>query len=216
MKSKRKKIWIGGIAALLLFSAAGTEYIYRKVERTHAGLLYTSTETVPYRKTGLLLGTSPTLKSEKENPYFTHRIEAATALYRAGKIRNILISGENSSLEYNEPEAMRVALLRAGVPDSVIYVDYAGFRTIDSVIRAKEIFGRDSITVISQPFHNIRALYIARHYGLEAVAYNAEDVAGYAGIHQQLREHGARVRLFAELYLLDYTPHFLGKKEYMP
>ena len=179
-------------------------------------MLYTSVNDIPYRKTGLLLGCSPVLKSGAPNPYFTHRIQATVELYRAGKISNILVSGENSRIDYDEPTAMKAALVAAGVPDSVIYLDYAGFRTIDSVIRAKEVFGRDSVTIISQPFHNKRALYIARHYGLEAVAYNAQDLGGGYGLHQKIREHGARSKLFVELYLMQYSPHFLGKKEAMP
>lgn len=216
MRGKRTKkfLIVLGISVLpcILFS----EWTYHKVENDTEDLLYTSTDNIPYRKTGLLLGTSPLLKSQHENPYFTYRIRAAAELYKAGKIKYILASGQNSSAEYDEPTAMREALIKMGVPDSVIYLDYAGFRTIDSVIRAKEVFGRDEVTIISQPFHNTRALYMAKHYGLNAIAYNAQDIGGASGMRQQLRERGARVKLFAELYLMDYSPHFLGEKEKMP
>lgn len=216
VKNKRRR-WILLISgALIIISVLFSEWAYDRVEKRTEKLLFTSVQDIPYRKTGLLLGTSPTLKSSGENPYFTYRIQAAADLYFAGKIKNILISGDNSQSDYDEPTDMKKALIKLGVPDSVIFLDFAGFRTIDSVIRSKEIFGRDSITIISQPFHNTRALYIANYYGMEAVAYNAKDIQGQAGLRQQIRERGARVKLFFDLYVMDYEPHFLGKKEPMP
>lgn len=214
----KKKLRIFLIVFLILFAglAGLSEWAYRRVEKHSADLLYTSVDAIPYRKTGLLLGCSPTLKSGAANPYFEYRIQATAALYKAGKIKNILVSGENSREDYDEPTAMKRALIKAGVPDSVIYLDYAGFRTIDSMIRAKEIFGRDSVTVISQAFHNTRAIYIAQHYGLEAIAYNADGPEGASEARQQLRERGARLKLFAELYVFGYSPHFLGRREQMP
>lgn len=216
MKKKRTgRIAIVALTFLLLTSAI-TELIYNKVNTATQNLLYTNVNEIPYRKTGLLLGTSPTLKSKAENPYFAYRIEATAALYHAGKIKNILISGDNSRATYDEPTAMKEALVKLGVPDSVIFLDFAGFRTIDSIIRAKEIFGRDSVTIISQPFHNTRAIYIANHYGLSAIGYNASDISGKAGMKVKIRERGARLKLFFDLYLWDYSPHFLGNKEIMP
>jgi SanA protein len=215
IKPRTKKI-IYVFASLIIVTVIFTEWAYNQVESKTKNKLYDSVAAIPFRKTGLLLGTSPSLKSGKENPYFTYRIEAAAELYFGGKISNILISGDNSTEEYDEPTAMKEALVKLGVPDSVIFLDFAGFRTIDSVIRSQEIFSRDSVTVISQPFHNTRALFIANYYGLNAVAYNAKDIAGKSGLRQQLRERGARVKLFIDLYLFDYEPHFLGKKEAMP
>jgi len=215
MKPRTKKILFAFIG-LMIITAILAEWVYNQVELKTRDKLYGSVSAIPYRKTGLLLGTSPSLKSGNDNPYFTYRIEAAAELYFAGKIGNILISGDNSTEGYDEPTAMKEALIKLGVPDSVIFLDFAGFRTIDSVIRSQEIFSRDSVTVISQPFHNTRALFIANHYGLHAVAYNAKDIAGKSGFRQQLRERGARVKLFIDLYLFDYEPHFLGKKEEMP
>lgn len=216
MKNKRLRRILIFVGVFLVLGVGFGEWAYRRVENSSAPLLYNSVYSIPFRKTGLLLGCSPVLKSGHPNPYFTNRIQATADLYHAGKISNVLVSGENSSVEYDEPTAMKQALMAMGVPDSVIYLDYAGFRTIDSIIRAKEIFGRDNVTVISQPFHNTRALYIARHYGLHAIAYNAQDLGGGYGLRQQIRERGARMKLFAELYLMRYSPHFLGKKEVMP
>jgi len=216
LKTKRTKPFLIALGVLTVLCLSFSEWAYHKVENDTEALLYTSTEKIPYRKTGLLLGTSPLLESGEDNPFFVYRIRAAAELYRAGKIKYILASGQNSSAEYDEPTAMREALVKMGVPDSAIYLDYAGFRTIDSVIRAKEIFGRDEVTIISQPFHNTRALYMAKHYGLNAIAYNAQDVGGTWAVRQRIRERAARVKLFAELYLMHYSPHFLGAKEHMP
>lgn len=216
MKTARKKYTILVLASALLLIALFSEWTYTKVETTTKPLLFDNLDEIPFRETGLLLGTSPTLKDGRENLYFRYRIEAAASLYQARKINTILISGDNGRETYDEPTKMKEALLAIGIPDSVIFLDYAGFRTIDSVIRSKEIFSRDSVTIISQPFHNTRALYIAQHYGLHAVAYNAKDVRGKSELHQKIRERGARVKLFIDLYLFDYKPHFLGKKEEMP
>ena len=91
-------------------------------------------------------------------------------LYERGKIHHILVSGDNSTAAYNEPEAMRKSLVKAGIPERDITLDYAGFRTLDSVVRASEVFGQGSgFTIISQPFHVERALFIARANHIDAI-----------------------------------------------
>lgn len=176
-----------------------------------AANLYSDTENIPYNKVGLLLGTSPTLKNGNNNLYFDYRIAAAVKLYNAEKIKYILISGDNRKEHYNEPEEMKKALMAQGIPQNAIYMDYAGFRTLDSVIRAKEIFGQNKLTIISQPFHNERAIYLAEKNGMDAIGFNAKDVAIYAGMKTQVRELFARVKVFIDL-CLGKQPHFLGDK----
>lgn len=173
--------------------------------------MYDEVAEIPYGQTALLLGTSPKLKSGNDNLYFIYRIEAAAQLYKAGKIKYIIISGDNKKRNYNEPEAMKEALIQQSVPENIIYLDYAGFRTLDSVVRAKEIFGQDSITVISQQFHNERAIYLAQKYGLHAIGYNVQDVSKYYGLKTQLREYLARVKMFIDI-IMNKQPHFLGEK----
>ncbi len=143
--------------------------------------LFSSIESVPENKCGLMLGTSKYISKGKPNPYFIARVRAASELYHAGKIRFLIISGDNRHVSYNEPREMRRALVAEGVPDSVIFSDYAGFRTFDSVIRAKEIFGQSKVTIITQPFHNMRAIFIAKHFGMDAIGFNAEDVSAAHG-----------------------------------
>jgi SanA protein len=106
---------------------------------------------------------------------------------------------------------MKAELVKLGVPAEKIYLDYAGFRTYDSVYRLRDIFGQSSFTVISQEFHNRRAIYIAQELGLQAVGFNANDVDAYNGFKTQLREKFARVKVFIDL-LMNKKPKFLGEK----
>lgn len=183
----------------------------RKVKGYADSKTYTEVIAIPHNDVGLLLGTSPKLKNGNNNLYFDYRILAAAELYKAGKIRYILISGDNRKKDYNEPEEMKKALMQKGVPEGVIYLDYAGFRTLDSVVRAQEVFGQSRITVISQRFHNERAIYLAGKNGIDAIGYNAKDVNAYAGIKTNARELLARVKMFIDL-AIDKQPHFLGEK----
>lgn len=166
---------------------------------------------VPNCKTALLLGTSKRLRDERINGYYKFRIDAAVALFRSHKIANFIISGDNGSKNYNEPEDMKNDLLSAGIPDSVIYLDYAGFRTFDSIIRAKEIFGQKRLVVVSQKFHNERAVTIGKLYGIEIYGFNAKDVHINRGIKTQIRELFARVKLFLD-YIFNIEPRYLGDK----
>lgn len=183
----------------------------RKVKGYADSKTYAEVIAIPHNDVGLLLGTSPKLKNGNNNLYFDYRILAAAELYKAGKIRYILISGDNRKKDYNEPEEMKKALMQKGVPEGVIYLDYAGFRTLDSVVRAQEVFGQSRITVISQRFHNERAIYLAGKNGIDAIGYNAKDVNAYAGIKTNARELLARVKMFIDL-AIDKQPHFLGEK----
>lgn len=179
------------------------------------GKLFTNVAAIPYNKTGLLLGTSKHLGNGLDNPYYTYRIRAAAGLLKAGKIKYLVISGDNSHTSYNEPEDMRRDLMAAGIDSSVLYLDYAGFRTFDSIVRLKKIFGQDSVTIISQPFHNERALYMAGKEGITAIAFNAADVSASRGIAVQLREKLARVKVFIDFWF-GKRPKFLGEKVLLP
>lgn len=166
---------------------------------------------LPNEKVGLLLGTSKTLNNGSPNPYFKYRIDAAAKLYHSGRIQNIIASGDNSRENYNEPEDMKNELIKLGVPADKIYEDFAGFRTLDSVVRAKEIFGQESFIVISQRFHNERAVYLAHRNGIQAYGYNAKDVDKEAGFKTNAREKLARVKVFWD-FLFDVDPKFGGEK----
>lgn len=198
------------IVSLLLLILLITWANYRVINKSEP-FIYTDINKVPFVQTGLLLGTSKLLKNGNTNQYFKHRINAAVDLYKSGKIKYLIISGDNSRPNYNEPLDMKNELMQAGIPDSVIYLDYAGFRTFDSVIRANKIFGQNKLISISQKFHNERTVFIARNYDIEAYGYNAKDVNAYMGFKTNLREIFARFKVFIDI-LIDKEPKFLGEK----
>ncbi len=178
--------------------------------------LYNEVELIPDNKVGLVLGTSMYLRNGRENLYFSYRIDAAVELYKAGKIKYIIVSGDNKTKYYNEPLKMKKELMRNGVPDSVIVLDYAGFRTFDSMIRGKDVFGQAKFTIISQEFQNKRAVFIARKYGIDAIAYNAQDVEYYSGFKTRVRELLAKVKAYIDIYIIKTKPKFLGEKQIIP
>jgi len=174
--------------------------------------MYSDVSAIPSNRVGVLLGTSPVGRSGKPNKFYVYRIEACVALYQAGKIERILVSGDNSRTTYDEPTRIKEDLIAAGVPDSVIYLDYAGFRTLDSMVRAKEVFGLNSFTIISQPFHNERALFITSRKGIDGVAYNAQDVQVKRWqIRMTVREWLARTKAVLDIHT-GKQPHFLGEQ----
>jgi SanA protein len=179
------------------------------------GKLYSNENDIPYNKTGLLLGTSKFTVSGRNNPFYDNRIQAAVTLIQHGKIKYLIISGDNGRAEYNEPEAMRADLIKAGIDSTIIYLDYAGFRTFDSIKRLKEIFSQDSVTIISQQFHNERALYIASKENMHAIGFNAKDVSNRAGFKTMLREKLARVKVILDFWM-GTTPKYLGSKVQLP
>ena len=173
--------------------------------------MYTDVKSIKKNKVGLLLGTSKLLANGRINLYYQFRVDAAVALYKAGKINFILVSGDNSTVDNDEPTDFKNDLIKKGVPAEKIILDYAGFRTLDSVVRAKEIFGQSEITIISQQFHNERAIYLAEKYDISAIGFNAKDVSGRYGYKVQLREYLARTKVFVDL-VFGVKPKFLGKK----
>lgn len=166
---------------------------------------------LPSSNVALVLGTSKSTVGGGVNSYFENRVDAAARLYKAGKVNHILVSGDNRTKYYNEPQDMYEALRKRGVPDSAITLDYAGLRTLDSVVRCIKIFGQDNFTIISQEFHGYRALFIADYYGVNANVYAANDPEN---INQRvsLRELVARQLAIFDLYILNKQPRFMGEK----
>ena len=183
--------------------------------RAGEGRLFDEVSEVPAQPVGLLFGTTDKI-GERDNLYFTHRIDAAVELWEAGKVKCLLVSGDNREKYYNEPNKMRDALIERGVPKEVIVRDFAGLRTLDSVVRAKDIFRAPSVILISQKFHNERASYIAQHEGLEYVGYNAQDVPTGTGLKTKLREVAARVKMWLDVRIFDTEPRHRGDWEYLP
>lgn len=203
-------------SAFLLLAVAFTLYANISVVQTTKGRIYTDVDSIHHNKVALLLGTNPLNRLGRANTYFTNRINTAAALYRAGKVDFIIASGDNHIKQYDEPTAMRDSLMAHGVPENRIILDFAGFRTLDSVVRAKEVFGCDSLTIISQEDHNVRALYLAKANGINAVAISAPLRAGrWVRIRLALREWLARDKMMLDIWF-GKQPHFLGEKIRIP
>lgn len=182
------------------------------VKRNSNGILYDKPKEAPYNRVALLLGTSPINRLGGPNSYFNNRIKVASELYHAGKVDYIIASGDNHTKKYDEPTAMLDALIAKGVPENRIVLDYAGFRTLDSVVRAKEVFGCDSLTIISQADHCERALYLAKSADINAIAVSAPVKAGKrTRIRLALRELLARDKMMLDIWF-GKKPHFLGEK----
>lgn len=174
MKYKRRILIAAGAAALA--ACLAIVYAAQRIEQTSAPLVSADTEALPHKRVGLVLGCSPVLKSGQPNTFFQNRMQAAAAAFQAKKVDYLLVSGDNHSTTYDEPTAMRDALIKLGVPEDRIVLDYAGLSTLDSVVRAKKVFGLSEFCIITQRDHALRALYIARANGIEAVAFPAKDV----------------------------------------
>ncbi|MGI9548154.1 MAG: SanA/YdcF family protein [Flavobacteriaceae bacterium] len=207
MKKKYRNILI----VLLLLPLLAVVLSHLTIELASNGRTFNQINDIPKNKVGLVLGTASRLVEGGVNPYYANRIQATVELFKAGKIDFILVSGDNGSIYYNEPNTIKKDLINEGIPEEKIFLDYAGFRTLDSVVRAKEIFGLDEVTVISQEFHNERAIYLAEHKGLHAIGYNAKDISGNESIKVHFREYFARVKVFIDL-LLNTQPRFYGEK----
>ena len=207
----RAKTIVIALIAIVLISVILLALADMKIKSASKNQLYSDLTEIPYKKVGLVLGTAKFLKNGQVNLYYKYRIDAAVALYKSGKISFIVVSGDNSRKTYDEPTQMKADLITGGVPEEVIFLDYAGFRTWDSVVRMKEIFSQDDFTIISQRFHNERAVYLAQKYGLNTIAFNAKDVNRHYGFKTNFREKLARVKVFVDL-LTNKTPRFLGEK----
>lgn len=188
-------------------------FISDSVVRSSAkGKLFDNINDVPARSTALVFGTSPVAHGH-DNLFYKYRMEAVAVLWRSGKIKHVIVSGDNSTQYYDEASAMKKALVESGVPDSVITLDYAGFRTLDSVVRCKWVFGQSDIIVVSQEFQNERAIFIANHFGINAVGFNAKDVPQRYSIKTSIREYFARVKALLDIYILKTQPKFPGPAE---
>ncbi|MBD3789367.1 MAG: YdcF family protein [Campylobacterales bacterium] len=202
--------WIGIIVVGILLSFIGINAMM-----THSAKadIYTDLRKIPPKKAVLLLGTAKYIAKGKPNYFYTYRIQAAEELFKAGKVKAIVVSGDNGTKYYNETIRMQKDLIKAGVPKKYIALDYAGFRTLDSIVRAKEIFDLDDYIIVSQRFHLERALFLSKQKGQKAIGFAAKDIPGTAAAYRmKTREYFARMKAFLDIYLLDTKPKFFGKK----
>jgi SanA protein len=190
------RFWIRTLFAIALLNLGGVGLFmflcYWWVSRAGGLPLFDSVEHIPANEVALVLGTAPVLPGGIPNRYFVARMNAAAALYHAGKAKVLLLSGNGRDDAYNEPMAMREALMARGVPKEVLLEDPAGMRTLESVKRAKLVFGFDQLTVISQEFHNRRGLFFCKHFQIKGVALNAAPILGNHSWRLTCREIAAR------------------------
>ncbi len=201
---------IGSFVLLVVFIFFSNWIIISSAKKT---IYSTVSETPEGNKVALLLGTSRYTVRGTTNLYFKYRINAASELYHSGKIKHIIVSGDNSLKEYNEPKQMQQALIQKGVPKSAITLDYAGFRTLDSVVRGKKVFDQNKFIIISQRFHVERALFIAYKYDIDAIGFAAQDPPEKYSLKTKIREVFAKTKAVIDLYIINKKPKFLGKKE---
>ncbi|AOW20928.1 SanA/YdcF family protein [Urechidicola croceus] len=209
----RKLLKLGLKIGLLLLAVIFISNIY--VELKAKEKTYNSVTKIPYNKVGVVLGTSKYYTKGQINLFYKYRIEATITLYKANKIKYVIVSGDHGTKYYDEPTTFKEDLMAGGIPEENIFLDHAGFRTLDSMVRSKEVFGQESVTVISQQFHNERAITIASSKGINAVGFNAHNVGGKSGLKVKFRELFARVKLSLDL-LFNKKPKFLGDKILIP
>jgi SanA protein len=191
----RPMIWlllVLGFAAVTL--ALLSWFAERRLDRYAAASIASDPAGVSPADVALVLGAAPIGPEGGPNRYFEYRLDAAAALWRAGKVRYLLVSGERRPPDYDEPTAMRAGLLARGVPAGAIYRDFGGVRTNDSVLRARDVFGQRRIVVVSQRFHLSRAIFLAHEAGLEASGFEARDVARAYSIFTELRRYPSALR----------------------
>lgn len=205
LKTHKKKLFF--VIALIFCGVLTVALSNWFIINSTRGQVYNHLENLPPCDVALVLGSSII------SYHCGLRLDAAAALYKAGKVRHLLVSGDNHIRSYDEPSDMKNELLRRGVPATAITCDYAGFRTLDSVVRASRIFGQRRLIIVTQRFHTYRSLAIARHEGIDAVAYCAGEVPPGYRRGPELREVLARTLAVVDLYILHRQPKFLGKPE---
>ena len=206
----RKVIWWASLS--LIVALAAVWLTNRWLAQRAAPRVFTAVEAAPARNVALVLGTAAKTYGGYSNPFFQHRIEAAAALYHAGKVRHLILSGDNHIQSYDEPSEMRAALLERGVPYEAMTLDYAGFRTLDSLARAQAVFGQTQIIVVSDEFHLPRALFLAGAFRLDAVGFASRPVADVYARKTVWREYFARVKAVLDVYVLNTQPRFYGPR----
>lgn len=203
--------WIFWIAAVIFVSVFSIDLYISKYSQAD---IYSDVTKVPSKKAAMVLGTSKYMIGGGKNYFYTYRIRAAAALFKAGKVKAIIVSGDHSTKYYNETGKMRKDLIQAGVPGKYITLDPLGVRTLDSIVRAEAIFDLKDYIIVSQRFHLERALFIARAKGQKAIGFVAKDIPGtVAAYRMKAREYLARTKAFLDVYILHTKPRFDGKKE---
>ncbi|MCB0782262.1 MAG: YdcF family protein [Flavobacteriales bacterium] len=190
--------------ALVLSSALVINELH--IQRRVSAQLFADVEAIPFNQVALVLGTLPVARDGGPNPFFTERMEAAAELYCSGRVQHLILSGDDDIWGYDEPAEMRTALTAMGVPAADMTLDRAGLNTFASVQRARTVFGQERFTIVSQGYHNERAVFIAEELGAEAIAYNATALPIHRAKRSWLRERASRVKMWMDLLVAARSP----------
>ena len=200
-----KSVLVGTIIITLIIVVA-LSWIYFSTKEA----IYSEISELPYNRVGLIPGCNKYISNGNINYFYVERIESGAKLFREGKIDYILVSGDNALASYDEPREMKKSLIEAGVPKENIVADYAGFRTLDTIVRAKEVFLLTELTFISQNFQNQRGVFIGNNRGIDIIAYDVEPIGTKYAYKTQVREIFAKIKMLLDLYILNKEPKFLG------
>lgn len=209
MLRKIIRLLLTGIFAVLFFFVACNAWVIMSTSHR----VFSDLDEVPATDVALVLGTSKKFANGQPNTYFEHRMDAAARLYKEGKIKRMLLSGDNRTPYYNEPADMQKALEKRGIPKTVFSSDKAGLRTLDSVVRSNKIYGSEEILIVTQRFHTYRAVFIGQHYGMNTYAFAAETLPFRASANLLFREFLARPMAVIDLYVLRKDPAEMGKED---
>lgn len=206
--SKRKILSFSIITLIIIISLISISLLW--INLTTKNKIYSNTENLPFNSVGLIPGCNKYIAQGVINQYYQLRIDAGVKLYNQGKIDYILVSGDNAHASYDEPREMRNSLVEAGIPNDKIISDYAGFRTLDTIVRAKEVFQLDKVTFISQNFQNQRGVFIGNKRDIDVIAFDAENADLIHSFKTLFREIFAKVKMLIDIYITDKEPKFLG------
>lgn len=210
---KRFGKWLGWGSLFALLAAFGANWYV--VETTRSRVITVAND-LSSAEVAVVLGAGRRLANGGENLYFKRRIEASAELWKSGKVKHFVLSGDHHRADYNEPADMRDALIAKGVPVGAMTLDFAGFRTLDTVVRAREVFGLKRCIFVTDDFHLSRTLYLAEHYGVEAIGFETKPLPWSISTKTRLREYFARVKAVLDVHVLRTQPKFLGEKIILP
>lgn len=199
---------IYGVILLATLAVVAALALDRWVSWRTEAYIYDELQSLPHRQVGVVLGTAKYYRTGIINQYYHYRMQGALNAYNSGRINYLLLSGDNAQQNYNEPRTMRRDLIAAGVAPADIVLDYAGFHTLDSIVRTRKVFDTNDFIIITQRFHCERALFIALHMGIQAQCYAVPSPKNMLPV--RVREVGARLGALIDLYIMKREPRFLG------
>ncbi|MBM3178585.1 MAG: YdcF family protein [Bacteroidetes bacterium] len=202
MKFRFSRVWLFLLTVFILIVSAVVWSNLWVINSTE-DRVYQSADQLPHYDAALVLGTSSKVRGGAPNPFFVYRMDKAAQLYRNGKVDQLILSGDNRTRFYDEPGAMLDALIKKGIPRSVMVLDTAGLRTFDSIERSKMVFGKQSLIVVTQPFHAYRALFLCDHLNIPAVVFAAREPGEKVGPQVYIREYFARTKAVLDVYLFS-------------